>query len=169
MRGISELTDNENETFRLQSKSHSLQERPNRIRQASRMRSTQFDNHVPFEDETRTESLLRTPSAPTLVHHFGSIRVDLSGASVTRNGLPIHLSAQEFRLLGYFVRHSGVALSRDQLLRDVWGYGVDALTRTLDVHVANLRQKLEIDRKRPNLIRTVRSVGYKFEPVKQLL
>lgn len=133
------------------------------------MRSTQFDNHVPFEDETRTERLLRTPSASTLVHHFGSIRVDLSGGSVTRNGLPIHLSTQEFRLLSYFVRHSGVALSREQILRDVWGYRVDVMTRTLDMHVASLRQKLEVDPKRPNLIRTLPKVGYKLETVKQPL
>jgi two-component system alkaline phosphatase synthesis response regulator PhoP len=94
---------------------------------------------------------------------FGSIRVDLGAAVVIRDGVPVRLSAQEVRLLSYFVKHSGVLLPREKILRDVWGYGVDAMTRTLDVHIASLRQKLEVDPKRPSLIRTVRKMGYRFE------
>jgi two-component system alkaline phosphatase synthesis response regulator PhoP len=116
----------------------------------------------------RTEALLRrTPAARSYVRNFGSIRVDLIDSSVTRDGVPLRLSTQEFRLLSYFVRHSGVLLSREQILRDVWGYDVDSLTRTVDVHVASLRYKLEVDPKRPNLIRTVRRMGYRFETVNQ--
>ena len=114
----------------------------------------------------RTEALLRrTPARDREVRHFGSVSVDLNSSSVTRNGMSIRLSVQEFRLLSYFVRHSGVLLSREQILRDVWDGGFDAGTRTLDVHIANLRQKLEADPKRPNLIHTVRGMGYRFETV----
>jgi two-component system, OmpR family, alkaline phosphatase synthesis response regulator PhoP len=125
----------------------------------------------PFEVRellARTEALLRrTPPSPTC--QFGSIHVDLGAAMVTRDGLPVRLSTQEFRLLSYFVRHSGVLLRREEILREVWGYGIDAMTRTLDVHIASLRQKLEADPKRPNLIRTVRRLGYRFDPVRQAL
>lgn len=124
----------------------------------------------PFDAEelaARTEALLRrAPATISHVCHFGSICVDLNGSRVTRDGVPIRLSAQEFRLLSYFVRHSGVLLSRGQIMREVWGRGVDSKTRKLDVHIANLRHKLEIDSKRPNLIHTVRGMGYRFETVK---
>jgi two-component system alkaline phosphatase synthesis response regulator PhoP len=119
----------------------------------------------PFEAAellARTEALLRR-APPSQMWQFGSIRVDLGAAVVTRDGVPVRLSAQEVRLLSYFVRHSGVLLPREKILRDVWGYGVDAMTRTLDVHIASLRQKLEVDPKRPSLIRTVRKMGYRFE------
>jgi two-component system, OmpR family, alkaline phosphatase synthesis response regulator PhoP len=117
-----------------------------------------------------TEALLRrAPATLRHVRHFGSIRVDLRASRVTRDGVPIRVSTQEFRLLSYFVRYSGVPLSREQILRDVWGYHVDSLTRTVDVHVASLRQKLEVDPKRPKLIRTVPGMGYKFDTVKQPL
>jgi len=110
----------------------------------------------------RTEALLRR-APPSQVCQFGSVRVDLGATVVTRDGVPVRLSAQEVRLLHYLATHSGVLLSREQILREVWGYGMDAMTRTLDVHIASLRQKLEIDPKRPNLIRTVRRLGYRFE------
>jgi two-component system, OmpR family, alkaline phosphatase synthesis response regulator PhoP len=116
----------------------------------------------------RTEALLRRkPAACSYARRFGSICVDLIDSSVTRDGVPIRLSTQEFRLLSYFVRRSGALISREQILQEVWGYDVDSLTRTVDVHVARLRQKLEVDPKRPNLIRTVRRMGYRFETVNQ--
>lgn len=122
------------------------------------------------EPLARTEALLRRmPAARSDVRQVGSIRLDLKGATVTRNGVPIRLSNQEFRLLSYFVRHSGVALSREKILRDVWDYDTGSMTRTVDVYVGRLRQKLEADPKRPSLIRTVSRVGYKFETVKQPL
>ncbi|HZU44458.1 MAG TPA: helix-turn-helix domain-containing protein, partial [Terriglobales bacterium] len=64
----------------------------------------------------------------------------------------------------YFVEHAGETLSRDQLLRDVWGYSATTFTRTVDVHVASLRQKLEDDPKQPSLILTVPGFGYKLVP-----
>ncbi len=72
------------------------------------------------------------------------------------------MSAREFELLRYLILRRGVTLSRAQLLRDVWGYDEEALTRTLDVHIGLLRQKLEDDPKSPRHLLTVRGFGYKF-------
>ena len=66
-------------------------------------------------------------------------------------------------MLRYFVEHVGTTLSRDEILREVWAYDEGTYTRTVDVHVASLRQKLEKDPKRPELIITVPGIGYKFE------
>jgi two-component system alkaline phosphatase synthesis response regulator PhoP len=76
----------------------------------------------------------------------------------------VPLSAREFQLLRYFVEHPGATLSRDVLLKEVWGYSTETLTRTVDVHVASLRQKLESDPKKPKRIATVAGLGYKFTP-----
>ena len=113
----------------------------------------------------RIEALLRR--APTRIGqgilHFGSIRVDVRGTQVTREGKPVYLSAREFQLLRYFAEHNGITLSRDEILREVWGYEVGTFTRTVDVHVAGLRQKLEKAPKKPELIITVPGIGYKFQ------
>ena len=113
----------------------------------------------------RIEALLRR--APTRtgqgILHFGSIRVDIRGTQVTREGRPVYLSAREFQLLRYFTEHNGITLSRDEILREVWGYEVGTFTRTVDVHVAGLRQKLEKAPKKPELILTVPGIGYKFQ------
>jgi two-component system, OmpR family, alkaline phosphatase synthesis response regulator PhoP len=114
----------------------------------------------------RIEALLRRVPARQAAHHgtfeLGAIMVDLRGTSVSRNGKPVRLSAREFQLLRYFLEHRGATLSRDQILKDVWGYSADTFTRTVDVHVASLRQKLENDPKDPELILTVQGLGYKF-------
>ena len=94
-------------------------------------------------------------------YQFGSITIDTRTTEVTRDGHAVPLSAKEFQLLRYFVEHPNVTLSREELLREVWGYG-DVLHRTVDVHVAWLRQKLEPDPKNPKLILTVVGLGYKF-------
>jgi len=73
-------------------------------------------------------------------------------------------SAREFQLLQYFVEHPGVTLSRELLLKEVWAYATHVYTRTLDVHVAKLRQKIENNPKYPALILTVPRLGYKFVP-----
>jgi two-component system alkaline phosphatase synthesis response regulator PhoP len=113
----------------------------------------------------RIEALLRR--APTRTGQgnlqFGSIRVDIRGTQVTREGKPVYLSAREFQLLRYFTEHNGVTLSRDEILREVWGYEVGTFTRTVDVHVAGLRQKLEKAPKKPEMILTVPGIGYKFQ------
>jgi len=113
----------------------------------------------------RIEALLRR--APTRtgqgILQFGSIRVDIRGTQVTREGKPVYLSAREFQLLRYFTEHNGITLSRDEILREVWGYEVGTFTRTVDVHVAGLRQKLEKAPKKPEMIITVPGIGYKFQ------
>ena len=95
-------------------------------------------------------------------HQFGTIRVDLRSAEVSRDSQPVSLSAKEFLLLRYFVNHRGTVISRDELLREVWGYGAVRSSRTVDVHVAWLRRKLETDPKNPQFILTVVGLGYKF-------
>lgn len=116
----------------------------------------------------RVEALLRRapirPMAPASAFQFGSMRVDLRGTEVTRDGKMINLSAREFQLLRYFIEHAGKTLSRDELLKEVWGYSADTFTRTVDVHIASLRQKLENDPKQPKFIVTVQGLGYKFKP-----
>jgi len=114
----------------------------------------------------RIEALLRRnqePTAPLPAHfEFGSITLDVRSTEVTRNGELVLLSAREFQLLKYFVEHPGATLSREELLNQVWGYRSVQSTRTVDVHVAWLRQKLEEDVKRPLLITTVHGLGYKW-------
>ena len=116
----------------------------------------------------RIEALLRRAplrqSETDAVRNFGRLRVDLRGTSVSRDGKPVALSAREFQLLRYFIEHPGATLSREVLLKEVWGYNADAFTRTVDVHVASLRQKLEEDPKKPSLFTTVLGLGYKFAP-----
>jgi two-component system alkaline phosphatase synthesis response regulator PhoP len=114
----------------------------------------------------RIEALLRRANIPATagVQRFGSVQVDLRGTTVTRDGDVVPLSAREFQLLRYFVEHRGTTLSRDVLLKEVWSYSTETFTRTVDVHVASLRQKLEDDPKKPTLIITVPGLGYKFAP-----
>jgi two-component system alkaline phosphatase synthesis response regulator PhoP len=113
----------------------------------------------------RVEALLRRPSQVAGAgarFQFGRIHIDAKRMEVTRDGKMVPLSAKEFQLLRYFAEHHGDTISRDVLLREVWGYGALPTTRTVDVHVAWLRQKLEADPKNPQLIQTVVGLGYKF-------
>jgi two-component system alkaline phosphatase synthesis response regulator PhoP len=96
------------------------------------------------------------------VYRFGDITVDFRRAEVTKNGVLLELSAREFKLLRYFIEHRGAALSRDELLNEVWGYNAMPSTRTVDVHIAWLRQKIEDNPRHPQLILTVHGLGYKF-------
>ena len=114
----------------------------------------------------RVEALLRrapsTPASLGSLHQFGAVRVDLRRTEVWRDGQTLALSAREFQLLRYFIEHRGATLSRNELLKEVWGYDSSTSSRTVDVHVAGLRQKLESDPKHPRLILTVLGLGYKF-------
>ena len=114
----------------------------------------------------RIEALLRRAfkplGAPPVVYQFGSVRVDFRKREVNRKGKVITLSAKEFQLLQYFIENRGEALSRERLLQEVWDYNSAPYTRTVDVHVAWLRQKLEDDPKQPQWIVTVHGHGYKF-------
>ena len=101
-------------------------------------------------------------SAGSAKYTFDDVVVDVRKAEVTRDGAPVELSAKEFQLLRYFLEHRGATLSRDELLQEVWGYEHTPSTRTVDVHVAWLRQKLEVNPKVPQAIVTVHGLGYKF-------
>jgi two-component system alkaline phosphatase synthesis response regulator PhoP len=111
--------------------------------------------------------LRRVPAARDArsdVHTFGDVRVDLRATEVTRGDQPVELSSREFALLRFFIEHPGLTLSRKELLTKVWGYHAAMFTRTVDVHVASLRQKIEEDPRRPRFLLTVQRLGYKFKP-----
>lgn len=123
----------------------------------------------PFESAellARIEALFRRTRANGAVPDelaFGDVVVRPRAGQVLRGGSPVRLSAQEFKLLVHLVRHPGVLLSRDDLLDAVWGYQAMPETRTVDVHVSWLRQKLEPDPHSPRYIVTVYGLGYRFE------
>jgi two-component system, OmpR family, alkaline phosphatase synthesis response regulator PhoP len=114
----------------------------------------------------RIEALLRR--APTIGgasverYQFGAVLVDARKAEVSKDGVLVELSAKEFHLLRYFIEHRGATISREELLTEVWGYTATPSTRTVDVHVAWLRQKLEPNSRMPQYILTVHGLGYKF-------
>jgi two-component system alkaline phosphatase synthesis response regulator PhoP len=114
----------------------------------------------------RVEARLRKPQreVPTLSegYQFGDVQVDFRRAEVHRDNRAVELSAKEFQLLKYFVEHRGATLSRDELLNHVWGYDAMPTTRTVDVHVAWLRRKLEPNSRHPQYILTLHGLGYKF-------
>ncbi|HEX8197013.1 MAG TPA: response regulator transcription factor [Pyrinomonadaceae bacterium] len=115
----------------------------------------------------RIEALLRrspqkNQNSQNETYNFGSISIDFRRAEVRKDGLPVELSALEFKLLQHLIEHRGKMLSRDELLDEVWGYDATPTTRTVDVHIAWLRQKLEPNPRRPQYIITVHGLGYKF-------
>jgi two-component system alkaline phosphatase synthesis response regulator PhoP len=120
----------------------------------------------PLELLARIEALLRRVQTgltrSDTVFKFGSATVDFRTTQVKFHDRPIELSAREFQLLRHFIQNIGTTLSRDQLLREVWDYEVEIQTRTVDVHIALLRQKLENDPKNPAHFLTVRGLGYRF-------
>jgi two-component system alkaline phosphatase synthesis response regulator PhoP len=121
----------------------------------------------PFEmDElvARVAALLRRASGSTAknVYDIEGIQVDFKNSRIVKNGRMTDLSLREARLLRYFLEHQGQVLSRQELLRAVWGYNFAPLSRTVDVHVAWLRQKLEKNPRDPQLIFTVHGQGYRF-------
>ncbi len=113
----------------------------------------------PRELAARVKAILRRaePSPQESVLQLGDVVVDIEGRDVTVAEDPVELTAKEFDLLAYFLGSPGIVLSRDRLLDRVWGMSYPGGTRTVDVHVGQLRRKLG----RPELIRTVRGAGYK--------
>ena len=101
-------------------------------------------------------------SGPGTSYRFGEVTVNFRKAEVTRGGKPVDLSAREFLLLKYFIEHREATLTRDELLNEVWGYHSMPSTRTVDVHVAWLRQKVEPNPRHPQYILTIHGLGYKF-------
>ena len=115
----------------------------------------------------RIEALLRRSPAKangdsSSGFKFGDLTVDFKRATVSRPNEAIELSAMEFKLLHYLIENRGTVHSRDHLLDQVWGYDAMPSTRTVDVHIAWLRQKLEDNPRKPKFIQTVHGLGYKF-------
>jgi DNA-binding response OmpR family regulator len=102
---------------------------------------------------------------PVAMREVGDVTVDSARREATVRGTSLDLTSKEFGLLDYLTRHPGIVLSREALLREVWGYEYPVDTRTIDVHISALRQKIEENPARPRRILTVRGHGYRFAPV----
>jgi DNA-binding response OmpR family regulator len=96
--------------------------------------------------------------------HFGDVRIDLQRHRVFRGAQEIELSQKEYALLTFLVENAGRAVSRQTLADYVWGPATSSESRSLDVHIHWLREKVEADAANPRHIRTVRGIGYRFEP-----
>jgi len=105
----------------------------------------------------------KQPETIPQIIRVGDIEINLSRHSILNRGNPLDLSPKEFDLLVFLVKNAGQVFNRDTLLERVWGYDFAGDTRTVDVHVRWLRQKIEADPDNPTYILTVRGVGYKFE------
>ena len=115
----------------------------------------------------RIEALLRrspnqTNGTTADVFRFGTVTIDFKRAEVSKGKARVDLSAMEFKLLHYLIENRGNVHSRDHLLDALWGYDAMPTTRTVDVHIAWLRQKLEENPRHPHYIQTVHGLGYKF-------
>ena len=103
-------------------------------------------------------------SAGDGLERFGSVEINPASRTVTKEGIAVALSPKEFDLLLALVRRRGAVASRVELLREVWGHRVEVMTRTVDIHIAELRRKLEADPSQPRHILTVWKAGYRLEP-----
>jgi two-component system alkaline phosphatase synthesis response regulator PhoP len=130
-----------------------------RVRALLRRAEHQPANQSKSSDEDTTE-----PPLPPGRHYLnaGPLRIDQAGRRVFRQNQEIELQPKQFDLLTYMVKNRGTVLTRDQLLHNVWGYDYAGDTRTVDVHIRWLREKLEDDPASPKLLHTVRGVGYVF-------
>jgi two-component system, OmpR family, response regulator len=103
------------------------------------------------------------PAGSETALKIDEIEIDPARHLATRRGEPLDLTPKEFELLAFLARNKGFVFSREQLLEKVWGYDYAGDTRTIDVHVRWLRQKIEADPQRPRLLITIRGIGYKLE------
>ena len=111
----------------------------------------------------RTEAILRRSGQPRVeTYRFGDISINFTSFEATRNGQSLDLSPREFDILRYMIEHRGQVITRAEMLDRIWGYHGQALTRTVDSHIANLRQKIEDQPADPVYIQTVHRIGYKF-------
>ena len=127
------------------------------------------DDYIPkpfgmMELVSRVKAVLRRtePEQKTRLYELGPIKVDVIRHTVHVSGYTVNLTYKEFELLCYLLENEGIVLSRDQLLSKIWGYDFDGETRTVDVHIRTLRQKLGTG---GNYIETIRGVGYKIEEI----
>jgi DNA-binding response OmpR family regulator len=105
----------------------------------------------------------RSTNPGTRVLRFDSLEINIEGRVVTRDGQPVNLTPKEFELLALLVSNPRRVFGRETLLEKVWGYDYAGETRTVDVHIQRLRQKIEPDPGEPRFLVTVRNIGYKFE------
>ena len=119
----------------------------------------------------RVSALLRRATVSTTTDtdtpeslSFGALTIDRRSRQVLRDGAPVPTTPKEFDLLVALTQHPGTALSRQRLLRDVWGHAPDIQTRTVDIHIVELRRKLEAEPSNPRHIVTVWKTGYRFDP-----
>jgi two-component system alkaline phosphatase synthesis response regulator PhoP len=116
----------------------------------------------------RIEALLRRVNrdkpAPALHFEFGDVKADFERGEICRNGAVVQLASKEMQLLRYLIENREKVLSRDELLTNVWDYQPSVSSRTVDVHMAWLRQKLEPNPQAPRHFHTVRGIGYRFTP-----
>jgi two-component system alkaline phosphatase synthesis response regulator PhoP len=111
----------------------------------------------------RVRAHLRRQAKPSIeTYRFGDVELDFKRYRATRGGRPLDLSPREFEILKYLIEHRGQTVTREQLLDEVWGYDDYPFTRTIDNHIAKLRQKVEPVAMEPQYIITVHRVGYKF-------
>jgi DNA-binding response OmpR family regulator len=121
----------------------------------------------PRELMARVQAAMRRPqkqAAMTATYSFGACEIDFAKMSARCAGMPITLTAHEFKLLKYFVENAERVLSREELLNEVWGYNSYPTTRTVDNQILKLRQKLEPDSADPHHLQTVYGAGYRFVP-----
>ena len=122
----------------------------------------------PSELLARVEALLRRVKkegrAQVRSFAFGDVVVDFESGQVAKGGVPVPLASKEMQLLRYLVDRRGKVVTREELMQNVWEYQSDVNSRTIDVHVAWLRQKLEDNQQTPVHIHTIRGKGYRFAP-----
>jgi DNA-binding response OmpR family regulator len=121
----------------------------------------------PSELLARVEAILRRvkpEGAPVGVVRFGDVEVDFDHAVATKQGAPVSLATKELQLLQYLVERAGRIVPREEILQAVWEYQSEVSSRTVDVHLSWLRQKLEDNPQTPRHLHTIRGKGYRFSP-----
>lgn len=118
----------------------------------------------------RVKAVLRRTSLQQIEksYKFGNITVDFEKHDVSKDNNKIELTLKEFELLEILIKNKGRVMTRDFLLDKIWGYEYIGETRTVDVHIRHLRQKIEDDDKNPKYIETIRGIGYRFNLGEQL-
>lgn len=116
-----------------------------------------------IREELATVAPATEPAVALQVLVFGSLVLDLSRHEIRLNDQPLALKPKEYELLVYFAQHRGIVLSRDHILENVWGWDYTGDSRTVDVHIRWLREKIELDPSIPTRLVTVRGAGYRFE------
>ena len=109
--------------------------------------------------------LRRKDREDSAVIRFGDLELDLGAHRLMRDSQELSLTPKEFKLLKFFAEHEGRALTREEILRSVWGSGIYVNTRSVDRCVTTLREKIELAPHNPTLIHTIRDIGYRFEPM----